>query len=474
MGEEDEGVLEACISALGAVIGTVPKELLGSYTSCLREAIGTARDRARRKRHSVTTLPGFCLPKTLQTVQPVYMQSILHASPASRQAAAEALGEVLQLSSESALRPSLATITGGLIRVVGDKFEWEVRASFLKTLGILLEKGQAAMKPFVPSLQTLFRNFLSEAARAVRQSAAVNLGELARLSPRASQLAEDLAVQARSTVPPLQEAYLTALKGVLASAGERIAGPSLSLIGQELQAAASSAGEDEATLTAVAAAVGVFAKHASGEEVRAALRVVGLGPTGLRGSALASALTLAAIARNAPARLEEVGMVAKSLEAIKVAARDENPAARLGAARAAGYLALAELEGSLPGGTLAPLVPLMTSLLSSEQTSDVQRCMMTVLRKLAVTNVGALEEGYSMLVPALCAVLQQTQGPTKLAAERTLSRLLQADAGTDRAMTFLASGAAGPVAKTYLTDSYLRRLGRLPLDDDDGRADFES
>ncbi len=51
---------------------------------------------------------------------------------------------------------------GGLIRVVGDKFEWEVRASFLKTLGILLDKGQAAMKPFVPSLQTLFRNFLSE------------------------------------------------------------------------------------------------------------------------------------------------------------------------------------------------------------------------------------------------------------------------------------------------------------------------
>jgi hypothetical protein len=48
-----------------------------------------------------------------------------------------------------------------------------------------------------------------------------------------------------------------------------------------------------------------------------------------------------------------------------------------------------------------------------------------VLRKLAVTKVEALEGSYSMLVPALCAVLQQTQGPTKLAAERTLSRLLQ-------------------------------------------------
>jgi hypothetical protein len=30
-----------------------------------------------------------------------------------------------------------------------------------------------------------------------------------------------------------------------------------------------------------------------------------------------------------------------------------------------------------------------------------------------------------MLVPCLCALLQQTSGPTKLAAERTLARVLQ-------------------------------------------------
>jgi hypothetical protein len=78
MGEEEEATLQACSTALGAVIATIPKELLGSYTSCLREAIGTARDRLRRRRQTVTTLPGLCLPKTLQIIQPVYMQSILH------------------------------------------------------------------------------------------------------------------------------------------------------------------------------------------------------------------------------------------------------------------------------------------------------------------------------------------------------------------------------------------------------------
>lgn len=62
------------------------------------------------------------------------------------------------------------------------------------------------------------------------------------------------------------------------------------------------AGEDEATLAAVAAAMGVFSRYCSPEEVRSAVRAGGLGSAGPRGSALSSALTLAAVAHNAPAR----------------------------------------------------------------------------------------------------------------------------------------------------------------------------
>ena len=64
-------------------------------------------------------------------------------------------------------------------------------------------------------------------------------------------------------------------------------------------------------------------------------------------------------------------------------------------------------------------------------------------------------------------------GPVKLAAERTLARLLHADAGSDRAVEFLASPGAGPLAKTWLGPEAVRRMGRLPLDDEaDGAADF--
>ena len=40
-------------------------------------------------------------------------------------------------------------------------------------------------------------------------------------------------------------------------------------------------------------------------------------------------------------------------------------------------------------------------------------------------------------------------------------------------MEFLASSGAGPLAKTWLSPEAVRRMGRLPLDDEaDGAADF--
>ncbi len=75
-------------------------------------------------------------------------------------------------------------------------------------------------------------------------------------------------------------------------------------------------------------------------------------------------------------------MTSKVVDALKAVSRDESSATRLAAARAVGYLALAQLEGVLPAGVLPALVPLMASLLSTEQASEVQRCMMTVRRCL--------------------------------------------------------------------------------------------
>ena len=78
MGEEDAETLKACWEALGKVSASVPKEVQPSHVRCVKEAVGTAREKERRKRRSgPQLLPGFCLPKALAPVLPFYLQGVL-------------------------------------------------------------------------------------------------------------------------------------------------------------------------------------------------------------------------------------------------------------------------------------------------------------------------------------------------------------------------------------------------------------
>lgn len=57
-----------------------------------------------------------------------------------KQDAAEGLGQVIKLTSATALKPSVVSITGPLIRILGDRFSWNVKVAVLQTLGLLLVK----------------------------------------------------------------------------------------------------------------------------------------------------------------------------------------------------------------------------------------------------------------------------------------------------------------------------------------------
>ena len=114
MMEEDRDTLMACWTALAAVVNSILKELQPSYVRTMREAVQvrplamalsadgqfkpatptlqllmryflhclqTARDKERRKRKpGPLLLAGFCLPKALQPVLPIYLQGMLQVS----------------------------------------------------------------------------------------------------------------------------------------------------------------------------------------------------------------------------------------------------------------------------------------------------------------------------------------------------------------------------------------------------------
>ena len=69
----------------------------------------------------------------------------------------------------------------------------------------------------------------------MRQSAAENLGELTRLSTRVDNLAGDLVSNACTAEPSGREAYLTALRGMLATCGARLSPAVISRAGTALR-----------------------------------------------------------------------------------------------------------------------------------------------------------------------------------------------------------------------------------------------
>lgn len=74
-------------------------------------------------------------------------------------------------TTEEALKPFVLQITGPLIRIIGDRFPWEIKAAILQTLGLIIGKGRAALKPFVPQLQTSFLKCLTDTTPQVRAGA---------------------------------------------------------------------------------------------------------------------------------------------------------------------------------------------------------------------------------------------------------------------------------------------------------------
>lgn len=84
MGEEDPETLLACWTALSAVTATIPKEVAPSHVRCVKDAVGTAGERYRRKKavhvRADVALPGFSLPKALAPLLPIYLQGLLQVA----------------------------------------------------------------------------------------------------------------------------------------------------------------------------------------------------------------------------------------------------------------------------------------------------------------------------------------------------------------------------------------------------------
>ncbi|KAL1532811.1 eIF-2-alpha kinase activator GCN1 [Salvia divinorum] len=136
-----------------------------------------------------------------------FLHGLISGSAELREQAALGLGELIEVTSENALREFVIPITGPLIRIIRDRFPW-------------WNGSKAFPSPtsnyIVKCLQDNTGDFF------LRSSAAIALGKLSALSKRIDPLVGDLLSGLQASHPAVKEAILTALDGVIKNAGKSL------------------------------------------------------------------------------------------------------------------------------------------------------------------------------------------------------------------------------------------------------------
>ncbi|XP_034131444.1 eIF-2-alpha kinase activator GCN1 [Drosophila guanche] len=221
MADHDKDILQKSWEALNAVIKGLNSAQQIAHVSDVRQAVRFAASELKEPE-----LPGFCLPKGITPLLPVFREAILNGLPEEKENAAQGLGEVIYLTSAQSLQPSVVHITGPLIRILGDRFNAAVKAAVLETLAILLHKVGVILKQFLPQLQTTFLKALHDQNRNVRMKAGKALSELVAIHSRADPLFNEIHNGIKNTDDSaVRETMLYALRNIVSPSGDKMSEP---------------------------------------------------------------------------------------------------------------------------------------------------------------------------------------------------------------------------------------------------------
>ncbi|XP_028035975.1 eIF-2-alpha kinase activator GCN1 isoform X1 [Bombyx mandarina] len=218
LADDDRDVLLMAWEALSALTKTLDAERQIQHVSDVRQAVRYAAADLKGD-----LLPGFCLPKGIAPILPLFRESILNGLPEDKENAALMLGEVIKLTSPAAIQPSVVHITGPLIRILGDRFNSSVKAAVLETLASLLSKVGVMLKQFLPQLQTTFLKALNDPNRPVRIKAGLALSQLVVIHTRADPLFVEMHNGIKNTDDPaIRETMLQALRSIISGGGDKL------------------------------------------------------------------------------------------------------------------------------------------------------------------------------------------------------------------------------------------------------------
>ncbi|KAH7543347.1 hypothetical protein FEM48_Zijuj02G0174600 [Ziziphus jujuba var. spinosa] len=467
LSDSDSATVMVSWEALSRVVNSVPKEVLPTYIKVVRDAVSTSRDKERRKKKGGPILiPGFCLPKALQPLLPIFLQGLISGSAELREQAALGLGELIEVTSEKSLKEFVIQITGPLIRIIGDRFPWQVKSAILATLTIMIRKGGIALKPFLPQLQTTFVKCLQDSTRTVRSSAALALGKLSALSTRVDPLVCDLLAILQASDGGIREAILSALKGVLKHAGKSISSAVRARIYNLLKDLIHH-DDDQVRITA-ASILGILSQYmedAQLTELRKELSNLASSPGW--SARHGSVLTISSMLRHNPSSIFVSSEFASILNHLTASLKDEKFPLREASTKAFGRLLLHQVQSD--SSNTSVLLDIVSSLVSAlhDESSEVRRRALSALKAVAKANPSAMAAHVNLIGPALAECLKDGSTPVRLAAERCSLHIFQLTKGTENVQA----------AQKFITGLDARRISKFSEysdDSDDSEDDTAS
>jgi HEAT repeat protein len=137
----------------------------------------------------VFLLRGFCITKKgISCILPIFKEGLLNGTPDLKEQSALTLCECIKVSDSESLKSTVMTITGPLIRVLGERYSWNVKSAVLDAIYNLLLKVDVVLKPFLPQLQPTFLKALNDPNRTVRLKSGYALSKLVFMNPKFDQI----------------------------------------------------------------------------------------------------------------------------------------------------------------------------------------------------------------------------------------------------------------------------------------------
>ncbi|KAI0077211.1 ARM repeat-containing protein [Panus rudis PR-1116 ss-1] len=208
----------AAWQALDAFVKSTPKDELEPLVVPLRRTIESTSAPG-------VHVPGFSLPKGVAPMVPIIIAGLTTGSNEQREHAAYAIGDLVERTEESAIKPFVVPFTGPLIRVATQATTYPpgVKTAILSALSTMLQRIPTFVKPFFPQLQRTFVKSASDpSSLAVRTKAAQALGILMKNQPRVDPVVTELITGAKNNEDSIAASLVLALAYVVKSADANI------------------------------------------------------------------------------------------------------------------------------------------------------------------------------------------------------------------------------------------------------------